>query len=76
MLCADLLLNQGKPMSWGEETAVCTHRSSRGRGSGMRVKSLRDNDGKILFPAGMATTCEDPSYRVQPKGMGGSRIGA
>ena len=44
-------------------------------GSGIQGRLLRDNDGKVLFPAGMATTSKDPPHRVQPKGARGSRIG-
>jgi hypothetical protein len=52
------------------------HRSSRGTGSGIRGKFLRDNDGKVLLPDGMATTIKDPPYRVKPKKARGIRTGA
>ncbi len=38
-------------------------RSRRGRGSGIFGKKLRDNDGKILLPAGMATTSKGLPYK-------------
>lgn len=40
------------------------HRSSRGMGSGIQGRFLRDNVGKVLLPAGMATTSKDPPYKV------------
>jgi len=40
------------------------YRSSRGMGSGIQGKFLRDNVGKVLLPAGAATTSKDPPYRV------------
>ena len=43
-------------------------RSDRGRGSGIYGKYLRDNDGKVLLPAGMTTTGKDRSYKPKAKG--------
>lgn len=39
------------------------HGSSRGMGSGIQGKFLRDNVGKVLLPAGMTTTSKDRSYK-------------
>jgi phosphohistidine swiveling domain-containing protein len=39
------------------------HKGSRGMGSDINGKILRDNDGKVLLPAGIATTCKDYLYR-------------
>ncbi len=41
------------------------YRSSRGRGSGIYGKIRRDNNGKILLPAGVATTSKDLSQEVR-----------
>jgi len=36
-------------------------------GSDMNGKILRDNDGKVLPPAGIATTCKDYLYKGNRK---------
>ena len=36
-------------------------------GSGIQGEILRDNVGKVLLPAGMATTSKDCPYRVKAK---------
>ncbi len=41
------------------------YRGSRGKGSGIFGKILRDNDGKVLLPAGVATTSKDLSQEVR-----------
>jgi hypothetical protein len=43
-------------------------------GSSIKGKIFRDNEGKVLLPAGTTTTSKDQSYKVLPKLIGGFRI--
>ena len=52
------------------------YRGSRGKGSGIFGKIRRDNDGKVLLPAGLIATSKDFLYRIKLKIRRGFRIGA
>lgn len=39
------------------------YKGSRGMGSDINRRIHRDNDGKVLLPAGIATTCKDYLYK-------------
>ncbi|MHB8126679.1 MAG: hypothetical protein ACYDEJ_13775 [Desulfitobacteriaceae bacterium] len=56
-----------------EETVKCTTKAA---GVWVLISIHRDNDGKVLLPAGMATTSKDPPYSEEQKRMGGFRNGA
>jgi hypothetical protein len=52
------------------------HKGSRGMGSDINGKKLRDNDGKVLLSAGIATTCKDYLYKGNRKKCREFRTGA